>query len=465
MSHILGLDLGFHSLKAVILNQAARGGQEIIWSREIHLVEEHEDRMKAWRAALTELMAVIPFKFDQAIVSLPGSSIATHVLQLPFTDAKQIEATLPFEVEGHIPFDLSEALFDYQTGSKGAQSTDLIVGVVRKEELQAFLSLLAEFQIDPRVVTHPALAYQALMPPLEGAPVAIVDIGKERINLAIGSSTALESARTFKTSPTHQGRELRQSLRSYSARSHRQIQCIYICGGTFRALPSLQSQLQEELGIVLETLPLPLSVPAPFALAYALCLRGQAGGDKISRFNLRRGEFTFKKDFEFVRSKIARAGALAAIALALFLGSEAVQSALLAARERSIDAALCGFTDKLLGQCETNFDKALNMLRGKESPSSAIPQLSAASLLNEVTQRIPNDAQVSFDLVSIDPERITLRGQTSSSKQIDSIAGSLKTFRCFQEIKEGTVEKSKDGQHVTFKLDIQVSCPERSNPG
>jgi general secretion pathway protein L len=65
-----------------------------------------------------------------------------------------------------------------------------------------------------------------------------------------------------------------------------------------------------------------------------------------------------------------------------------------------------------------------------------------------------------MDQVVVDTERITVRCETDSSKQVDKITTALKGYRCFHEVKEGKVEKSKDGQKVTFRLDIQVQCPD-----
>ena len=77
---------------------------------------------------------------------------------------------------------------------------------------------------------------------------------------------------------------------------------------------------------------------------------------------------------------------------------------------------------------------------------------------------MPSDVQVTFDQVVIDLDRISLRGQTSSSKLVEKLASALKEYRCFHEVKEGKLEKSKDGKSVNFRLDIQVECPDHAAP-
>src|SRR5678816_3197518 len=113
--------------------------------------------------------------------------IRDSAFTLPFTDAKRIAATLPFEVEGELPFELSQVVFDHQVTRRRASATDLTVGLVRREELAELLKTLATRGLDPRVVTHPAIAYQNLFlaaperfEVAPGAALAVLDLGHRR---------------------------------------------------------------------------------------------------------------------------------------------------------------------------------------------------------------------------------------------------------------------------------------------
>src|SRR4051812_12253219 len=122
MARILGLDLGSYSVKAVVLETNLRGFTTQAYAEVVCAGEgERLDRIKA---ALPELMAKGPFVADTIVVALPGPSLATHQISMPFSDPKKIEATLAFEVEGQLPFDLSQAVWDYQVATsdeKGSQ--------------------------------------------------------------------------------------------------------------------------------------------------------------------------------------------------------------------------------------------------------------------------------------------------------------------------------------------------------
>jgi general secretion pathway protein L len=43
---------------------------------------------------------------------------------------------------------------------------------------------------------------------------------------------------------------------------------------------------------------------------------------------------------------------------------------------------------------------------------------------------------------------------------MEDLIAELKKYRCFKQITEGKLDKSKDGTKVTFRLEIQVECPD-----
>lgn len=516
MARVLGLDLGSHAVKGVLFETSMRGYQTRL-AVSVRRAQEG-DRTETLKAALTELFTQHPVQADQVVVALPGPTLATHVVTLPFSDPRKIEQTLPFEIEGQLPYDISEVVFDYQVASTKDKKSDILVGLVRKTELKALIDTLAELKLTPKVITHPGIAYQNVLATMSAAEVqdgaiAIVDIGHERTSIAIGSPGGpVEVARTFsgggkdltrtlarefqvppldaeKWKEQHgalashingpdaeraagafirgmQGvvRELRQSFKAYSARSRRPVMRVYICGGT-ATMPGFDEQLASDLSIPVERLALPNEAAAQIGQAdlsrmaqpFALALRGFASGAKAPRFNLRRGEFGFKGDFDYVRDKIPRIAAFAFTLLLLIIASGMVRNFLLAEREEKVDAELCETTKKILGTCEKSYDRALAMLQGTESPAAAVPKVSAVQLLSDLTQRIPQDANVTLQQVEVQLDRITLRAETESTKQVDAVTTELKKHRCFKEVQQRKVDRQ--GERVTFGLDILVECP------
>ncbi|MET0402984.1 MAG: pilus assembly protein PilM [Cystobacter sp.] len=521
MARILGLDLGSHAVKGLLLDTSTRGSTVKAFAEERRPSEG--DRQETLRQALRALLERAELaNLDQVVVALPGTTLATHQLSLPFSDPKRIEATIPFEVESQIPFDLGDAIYDYQIASQVKdKGSELLVGVVRRDELSTLLGVLNEVGVDPRVVTHPAITYQnmLLQQGVADETVAIVDIGHERTTLAIGrpgmgvefarifSGGGLNLSRALSTEfqtplpeaqhwkETHgtlasvaqaQGpdaeraaaafvrglqpvlRELRPSFKAFTARTRRQVTTVLVCGGTAR-MPGLAEQLSRDLGIPTRVVALPQEASAALppteqpvaAQAYSLALRGQASGARAPRFNLRRGEFAFKGDYDYLKDKMGLLASFAVTLLLLLIASGVVRNSVLARREAQVDGVLCSVTQRILGSCEKNYDIALNRLKGVESPAAALPKMSAVDLLAELTQRVPPGVAVTFDRIDIDLERISVRGITDGSKQVDALAAALRGHRCFKEVKEGKVEKTREGNKVSFRMDIQVQCNEQ----
>jgi general secretion pathway protein L len=516
MAKVLGLDLGSHSVKGLLLETNLRGAVARAWGQAP--VPPEGSPAERLQAAVAALLAPGDLAgSDAVVVALPGISLATHPLSLPFADPRKVEAALAGEVESQLPFELDDAVYDHQVTQADEKGTQLLVGVVLKPELEGFLETLKGAKVDPRIVTHPGLVYQNLLQVMAPAPetVAIVDLGHERVCVAIGRpGGAVELARTFAgggaaltralagefqislaeaaawkelhgavgsevVGPDAERaagaflrafqpvwRELKATFKSHEARTHRPVTRVLLCGGTAR-LKGVCEQLQRDLGPETQLLALPPELAAAVggagpaaAQAAALASRGVASGARAPRFNLRRGEFAFKSDLDFMTEKLGQLVAFGAVLLALTIAGSAIRNVLLERREKQVDQLFCDVTTKVLGRCERDPTIALALLKGQESVAAGIPSRSAASLLAEFTRHVPQEMKVTFDQIQVDLNRIGVRCEAAQSKDMDDLLAALKQYPCFKEIKEGKLEKSKDGSRVSFRLDIQVECPE-----
>jgi general secretion pathway protein L len=221
---ILGLDLGANSVKAVLLEGTFRG-YSVLRATRVPLAGAGEGPTLAARqaAAVRALVSEGGFGFDVAVVAFPGAGVSSHLVTLPFTDPRRIEQTIGFEVEGQIPFDLAEVAWDWQPLGTRDGKTDLLVAVVRKEELAALVAALGEAGVDPRAILPAGPAYAALfsagaVAPLaaaEGAPAPaelVVDLGHDRTSISVVSGGACEAARTFAFGAAHLARALAREL-------------------------------------------------------------------------------------------------------------------------------------------------------------------------------------------------------------------------------------------------------------
>jgi general secretion pathway protein L len=213
---ILGLDVGASRVKGVLLESSYRGFSLVDAAAEpvAPPAEGAEQPLRERQAAAVQrLVAARGWHFETVMASLPGVS-ATHVVSLPFTDPRRIEQTIGFEVEAQIPFDLAEVAWDWQPLTAPEGRADLLVGVVRKEELAGLLAGLAGAGIDPRAVIPPGPAYASLWatddllpppppaadagaPPTPAGAEALLDLGLGRTSLCVVAGGRCETARTI----------------------------------------------------------------------------------------------------------------------------------------------------------------------------------------------------------------------------------------------------------------------------
>ncbi len=516
MARILGLDIGAHSVKALRLESSFRGFEVRAFAQ---VKVEGEEGVKGALAALKEGGHLAG---DQVVVALPGCAVATNLLTLPFADPRRIEATLAFEVESQLPYDLADVTFDSQILQTKNGKSDVLVGTARNEELAALLALLAQVGVDPRIVTSSALAYQPLLAQrstaspgpsqLEGSE-AIVDIGHERTSVCIAGPLGLESVRTFAgggkdltravanefkvsladaeawkdnegdvtlgpdTPPEVERaagallralapllRELRATLRAHSARFRTPVARIHLTGGTAR-LKGLGAVVERELGVEVVQLDSTLRdaagvIPPGSEATAALAFALAVRGHGAARA----ARFNLRKGtFAFKGDLTYLKGK--ASRMAIFAGVLAFLSAVFIwAQFRALSAREAAYDDVL---CQMTA-KSIGQCQKDYMVALSIMQgtrLPSASLPAYSALDLFNEVavraqavQVKLEETEVQLDRVRLRGETESFEGVDQLVGALKGFKCFHDIKRGKVQKDKSGAKVLFDLDIRVQC-------
>src|SRR5207245_4167532 len=277
MHRNVGLDWAQDPLRVATRQSGFRGfAVQEVRSAALRPAGAPAERLRAGLAAL-ELIPPLG-REDSIAVALPGSLVATHLIALPFSDPRRIEQVLPAEVEGAIPFDLSEVVWDAAVLGHVGGKAEVLVGVVKKTALREHLEALAAAGLDPRVVTLAPLALAALgeRPVLvpEGAPpltAALLDAGPERADLVVldagrpvlARALAASNAAAWTAAITDPAarerllsllaRDLKISLRSRNAAPQR-----LLLAGAVASLPEATERLSAETQVPAE----PLSLPA-----------------------------------------------------------------------------------------------------------------------------------------------------------------------------------------------------------
>lgn len=522
MARILGLDLGAHSIKAILLETTFRGASIVSRSELVRDDAFDFSHLVAHLRMNNELNA------DQIIVAAPGASIAIQHLSLPFTDARRIEATLGFEVESLLPYDIDDVTYDHQLIATDGGKSEILVGTARTDEIAALLEQLKAIGLDPRVVTSSALAYQNILCAgqaalgargggADGDPdavEAILDIGHERSSLCVGSTSGrLECARTFigggrdltralasefdvslddaQAWKEREGdvsdeatagpefarardalrralapilREIRATLRANDARFHSPIRRLLLAGGTAR-LGGLGDFLSKELGVEVQPLSftnqnaaLPFDVREQALYAQAYALSLQGQG------TLRGHRFNLRKGTLAFKGDLdylrGKASRLGVFALVLAV----LACVSMGLQWRGVSSREQAIDDELFEMTKRILGQGQKnydiALNLLRGAGSVQGQLPAVSALDLFTELTESAQKSDVKLEEVDAqlERIKVRGETAGFDGVDRLVGVLEAVDCFKEVKRNKVQKSRDGSKIVFELDIRVSC-------
>ncbi len=230
---ILGIDLGAHAVKVVLLESTYRGFTLLgHGGAVVPPASEGSTLLSRQLAALRALLETRGWKVADAVAALPGAGLSSALVTLPFTDLRRIEQTVGFEVEEQVPFELSGIAWDWQLLGTREGRSDLYVGVARREDVSALLAGLAPMGIDPRAVVPPGPAYAPLLaggvtgpeaaPEPGEAPAAevVIDLGHDRTSVCVAVQGTCEQARTFAFGAAPVARALSRELGCSEAQGH-----------------------------------------------------------------------------------------------------------------------------------------------------------------------------------------------------------------------------------------------------
>ncbi|RJO65670.1 MAG: hypothetical protein C4523_15650 [Myxococcales bacterium] len=224
---IVGLDIGQHAVKAVVLESTYRGWELIGFhemktsgayvTTEAMIRPRLEDvgvepepsettdeaaaengetpaaasekpldpRREQLRAVVGHFLRQYNKDWDTLFTAISGDHISVKILSLPYSNPRQIEQTITFALEDLVPFPLDGKIVDYQILSKDEKSTRILAGLLDYTHLRNYLDDLKAAGKEPKAVTLDAVALGGLFAELATAEQrqglkALIDIGHRK---------------------------------------------------------------------------------------------------------------------------------------------------------------------------------------------------------------------------------------------------------------------------------------------
>ncbi len=222
---IIGLDLGAYSVKLLRIETGKQSLKfEVINAREEVLSPEEEEGpglIERQKVALSKLYNAGIMEAEAYASGIFAADGQIRTMEVPFVEARKIEAILPGLLESEVPFDVSDMIISWHRqegtapGEKNPEQPEVSrirVGFGKKPSIAANIQLLQTLNIDPRQMHLSSVALfeiareyglGAFMPRHEADEtsgdhsVAIIDFGHRTTNLCVFDKNGLVSIHSF----------------------------------------------------------------------------------------------------------------------------------------------------------------------------------------------------------------------------------------------------------------------------
>jgi general secretion pathway protein L len=473
MAKYLGIDVGSSHVRAVLLRTSYR-------RITIEAMTEY-DRRAAPTLDEVVRMAASPLVSpgESVAVNLEGEKTFIRRIDVPAKAERQLTEVLPYELEAELPFELSDAVYDYTILKSGANEAVPVFAVVaRTEDVRARIALIKDaIGEEPERVSPGGLALASLasiLPELAvEQTVALFDLEPARSELVILERGEPVFARTLSrgTEGLPQSapllvREFRQSLAAWRMSGGARPEIAFLVGPGANT-PNAREFLQDELELPIAPLPIPrleetkaedLAQVPRFAKAVSLAL---ALGARGRGYNLRRGELAYERGYGFLRERVPLLAGLFVVVVVSFFFATWAELHALAQEKATLEAALTAVTTEVLGEGTPDPQRATDLLdkTATGTDEDPLPRADAFDFMVQIAQAVPEN--MTHDIEELDVQRghVTVHGIVPTIPDAQQIATQLKTVRCFQDVKITRTNQVVGEERQKYVMELDIKCP------
>jgi len=478
---ILGLDIRQDAVSAVLIKSGIKGA-----AIEAHLhvpLSDGKADETDWVDPLETIVKKMDISDSLCVASLPADEISYRNIQVPFKGQKKIKKILPYELEPTFPFPTDDLIIDFITVKlpDSINDNNLIAAAVEKSKLQSFLDTLATFNIAPETVTvggYPiAVCLTHLLDNRKNWLVVDIDSNKVAIFFMLSGGICLirsfpirADARSYKI------KSLCSIIRQTHAALEKMIGSEFDLEGLFITGCGLddlgfEQDMAQALGLPIHRIDLlrdtdlikhqnPPKSWVPFLMdnALSLALLEVAGADRL---NFRKGPFASKKFWEENKKSLIQTGIILALVVALAFFNVFIDSYFMGKRLARLDRQITEIFTSTFPDVKKIVDPVQQMrikvaaVRKKmlfsgegETPIRAI------DILNNISQRIPRETDVTLTRMVIGSENVVISGDTDTFNSVDNIKSRLDQVDAFKKITISSANINKSDNRVRFKLKI-----------
>lgn len=193
---LIGIDIGSSSVKMVQLKEA-RGSYQLVKLGLAMLppeaiVDNAIMDSNAVVAAIRNLVETHKVKTKNVATSVSGHSVIIRKILLPIMTEEEMEASIQWEAEQYIPFEIAEVNLDVQIlgpDAKDPSQMNVMLVAAKKDIVADYVALFKECGLNPLIMDVDCFAvanvYEASYGIADQEVVALIDLGDSSLNVNI----------------------------------------------------------------------------------------------------------------------------------------------------------------------------------------------------------------------------------------------------------------------------------------
>jgi type IV pilus assembly protein PilM len=191
---LVGLDIGSCAVKAVELRKVKNGFELVHAGLETLASDTVVDGaiMDALSVSdsISKIFSSQKIKTKNVATSVSGHSVIVKKIPLPAMTEEELEESIQWEAEQHIPFDISDVSLDYQVlNSAPGSTTDVLLVAVKKDKILNHTNVITQAGKIPLVVDIDGFAIQNAFEvnyqPASNSTAALLNIGASIMNIVV----------------------------------------------------------------------------------------------------------------------------------------------------------------------------------------------------------------------------------------------------------------------------------------
>ncbi len=201
--HLVGLDIGSSSVKAVELSKKGNAlqlmslGFENLQSDTI--VDGQIMELNNVSNVITNIFNEHHIKTTRVAAGVSGHSVIVKNIVLPQMSEEELQESFSWHAEEHIPFDIADVNLDYELTGQSAESLQVLMAACKSDKIANVKQAIQLAGKQPVVIDVDAFAlqncYEVNYNPQPGQVVALLNIGASTMNINILNGTRSVFAR------------------------------------------------------------------------------------------------------------------------------------------------------------------------------------------------------------------------------------------------------------------------------